>query len=90
MKTNFDQPYVPEPLELGRIHRNCGYCGRTYYHTLLEHQSHIHKCEAERVKQVYGILDVKDNAICLECKGSGYMKVGVLCTKCKATGKVDK
>ena len=61
MKTNFDQPYVPEPLELGRVHRNCGYCGRTYYHTLIEHQVHIHSCEAERVVQAYGPAPKKED-----------------------------
>jgi hypothetical protein len=61
MKTNFDQPYVPEPLELGRVHRNCGYCGRTYYHTLLEHQVHIHKCESDRLMQAYGPAPKKED-----------------------------
>ena len=45
---------IPEPLEWGKIHRNCGYCGKTYFHTLLEHQAHIDKCEADRLTQVYG------------------------------------
>lgn len=45
---------IPEPCEYGKIHRNCGYCGKTFFHTLMEHQDHIHKCEADRLMQVYG------------------------------------
>ena len=45
---------IPEPLNWDQMHRNCGYCGHTFYHTLLEHQVHIHKCEVDRLLQVYG------------------------------------
>ena len=48
---------IPEPLEWGKIHRNCGYCGHTFFHTLLKHQDHIHKCELNRLEEFYGKQD---------------------------------
>ena len=57
-RTGFEQPEPPKDpnkiLILGKIHRNCGYCGRTYWHTIDEHQVHIHTCESERLLQAYG------------------------------------
>lgn len=37
-----------EPLFLGPAHRNCGYCGKTFFMTLGEFLIHLNKCEVER------------------------------------------
>ena len=58
IRTGFEQPEPPKDpnksLILGKIHRNCGYCGSTYWHTIDEHQVHIHNCEKERCDIAYG------------------------------------
>ena len=61
-RTGFEQPDSGRPfLIIGKIHRNCGYCGRTYWHTLDEHQVHIHKCESDRLMQAYGPAPKKED-----------------------------
>lgn len=50
-RTNYKQP---EPIFLGPIHRNCGYCGNTFHCTMIELLAHVHKCEIECIRIHYG------------------------------------